>query len=104
MVLVHFLWDIPDRRCVSPLLVDHRYFGTHGDVEAFGIVSRPAWRGNFEHTNVVKGLFTAVEIRILPGGRQLHITDSVAPGRFRYIHGIANRRQLVSNGVLDSVV
>jgi len=39
-------WYVPDRRGISALLGCHRYFLTHGDAKALGVIGRPSRRGN----------------------------------------------------------
>lgn len=85
---------IPDRAGIGSLCYCHWYLFGHLITEALDVVSGPARSGDFDDTGVIKRTLIGIEVRILPDGDQLGITDGVAPGGFLDIHRVAHRRQL----------
>src|SRR6476661_5536740 len=45
---------VPDGRSIGALLHRHRHFRRQLDAKVFGVVRRPAWGRNLQHTDVVE--------------------------------------------------
>jgi hypothetical protein len=84
-------WSIPNQRGIGTVLHGHRHLFRHFDFKELGVVSGPAWFGNFYDAHLVKGFLLGIEIRVFPISRQQWIADGVGVRRIGNIHRTADR-------------